>query len=137
MLRAMSTPRPLMSRALGMYFLSAFGSMTSFYLLLSVVPLYATSVGAGGLGAGLTTGALMLATVAAELAAPALIARLGYRVVLGIGLVLLGAPALALAGSASLAAILAVCTGRGPGRTSHARPGAAGPRLPADGGWAR
>jgi predicted MFS family arabinose efflux permease len=89
--------------------------MTGFYLLLSVVPLYASSAGAGGLGAGLTTGALMLATVAAELATPGLLARLGYRVVLAAGLVLLGAPALALAGSASLAAILAVCVVRGIG----------------------
>jgi predicted MFS family arabinose efflux permease len=108
-------PPRLLSRALLLLFFAAFGAMTCFYLLLSVVPLYASSVGAGGLGAGLTTGALMLATVAAELAAPALIARLGYRAVLGMGLVLLGAPALALAGSASLAAILAVCTVRGVG----------------------
>jgi predicted MFS family arabinose efflux permease len=105
----------LVSRALLLLFFAAFGAMTCFYLLLSVVPLYASSAGAGGLGAGLTTGALMLATVAAELAAPALIARLGYRVVLGVGLVLLGAPALALAGSASLPAILGVCVVRGVG----------------------
>jgi predicted MFS family arabinose efflux permease len=104
-----------MSRALAMYFVSAFGSMTSFYLLLSVVPLYATSVGAGRVGAGLTTGALMLATVAAELATPALLARLGYRTVLAAGLVLLGAPALALTMSAGLATILAVCLMRGVG----------------------
>jgi predicted MFS family arabinose efflux permease len=103
------------SRALGLYFVSAFGSMTSFYLLLAVVPLYATSIGAGGVGAGLTTGALMLATVAAELVTPALLARLGYRVVLALGLVLLGAPALALTGMAGLPAILAVCLVRGVG----------------------
>jgi predicted MFS family arabinose efflux permease len=111
---AAARPR-LVSRALLLLFFAAFGAMTCFYLLLSVVPLYASSAGAGGLGAGLTTGALMLATVAAELAAPALIARLGYRVVLGAGLVLLGAPALALAGSASLPAILGVCVVRGVG----------------------
>jgi predicted MFS family arabinose efflux permease len=106
---------PLVSRALAMYFLSAFGSMTSFYLLLSVVPLYATEAGAGGIGAGLTTGALMLATVAAELATPALLARFGYRLVLSTGLVLLGAPSLLLIGSSSLAAILAVSLVRGVG----------------------
>jgi predicted MFS family arabinose efflux permease len=98
-----------------MYFISAFGSMISFYLLLSVVPLYATASGAGRAGAGLTTGALMLATVAAELATPALLARLGYRLVLAAGLVLLGAPALALIGSSSLVMILAVCVVRGVG----------------------
>jgi len=103
------------SRALGLYFVSAFGSMTSFYLLLAVVPLYATSTGAGGVGAGLTTGVLMLATVAAELVTPALLARLGYRAVLALGLVLLGAPALALTGNAGLSLILAVCLVRGVG----------------------
>jgi predicted MFS family arabinose efflux permease len=105
----------LVSRALLLLFFAAFGAMTCFYLLLSVVPLYASSAGAGELGAGLTTGALLHATVATELAAPALLARLGYRVVLGAGLLLLGVPALALAGSVSLAAILAVCVVRGVG----------------------
>jgi hypothetical protein len=36
-----------------------------------VVPLYATSVGASGIGAGLATAALMFATVGAELVTPA------------------------------------------------------------------
>jgi predicted MFS family arabinose efflux permease len=105
----------LVSRALTLYFVAAFGSMISFYLLLAVVPLYATSTGAGGIGAGLTTGVLMLATVAAELLTPALLARLGYRAVLALGLVLLGAPALALIGSGGLSMILAVCLVRGVG----------------------
>src|SRR6476469_9740525 len=110
-----AAPARLLSRALALYFVSAFGSMTSFYLLLAVVPLYATSAGASGVGAGLTTGALMLSTVASELATPALLARLGYRVVLAIGLVLLGAPALALTRPASLTMVLAVCLVRGGG----------------------
>jgi predicted MFS family arabinose efflux permease len=108
-------PTPLVSRALALYFLVAFLSMTSFYLLLSVVPLYATSVGAGRAGAGLTTGALMLTTVATELATPALLARFGYRFVLAAGLVLLGAPALALTDSASLVVIITVSLVRGAG----------------------
>ena len=57
----------------------------------------------------------MLATVVAELATPALVARLGYRVVLGAGLVLLGAPALGLIGTRSLGIILAVSVVRGVG----------------------
>jgi predicted MFS family arabinose efflux permease len=110
------TPRPpLVSRALLLVFVASFGAMTSFYLLLSVVPLYADSVGAGGVGAGLTTGALMAATVAGELAVPRLAARFGYRVVFAAGLVLLGAPALALPASTTLAAILAVSAVRGLG----------------------
>jgi predicted MFS family arabinose efflux permease len=110
-----SAASPLVTRTLLLYFTVAFGSMTAFYLLLSVVPLYATAAGAGRVGAGLTTGVLMLATVAAELATPALVARLGYRVVLGAGLILLGAPALALTMSGSLATILAVSVVRGVG----------------------
>jgi predicted MFS family arabinose efflux permease len=96
-------------------FVSSFGALASFYLLLSVVPLYATSAGAGGTGAGLVTGALMFSTMAAEFAAPRLMARFGYRLALGAGLLLLGVPALALSASADMAAIVAVCALRGLG----------------------
>jgi hypothetical protein len=41
--------------------------VVSFYLLLSVVPLYAADLGIGTAGAGLTTGVLMFTAVAAEL----------------------------------------------------------------------
>jgi predicted MFS family arabinose efflux permease len=110
------TPRPpLVNRALLLVFVASFGAMTGFFLLLSVVPLYADSVGAGGVGAGLTTGVLMAATVAGELAVPRLAARFGYRAVFAAGLVLLGAPALALPASTTLAAILAVSVVRGLG----------------------
>jgi predicted MFS family arabinose efflux permease len=106
---------PLLSRAVVLLFVATFCAMTGFYLLLSVVPLYAARAGADGVRAGLTTGALMFATVAAELATPLLLARVGYSVVLAAGLVLLGAPALVLAGSAGFATILAVCLVRGVG----------------------
>jgi predicted MFS family arabinose efflux permease len=110
------TPRPpLVGRALLLVFVASFGAMAGFFLLLSVVPLYADSVGAGGVGAGLTTGALMAATVAGELAVPRLMVRFGYRAVFAAGLVLLGAPALALPASTTLAAILAVSVVRGLG----------------------
>lgn len=105
---------PLLSRTLLLVFLASLGGGTSFYLLLTVVPLYA-SLSTGGIGAGLTTGALMLSTVAAELITPRLVARFGGRLVFAAGLLLLGAPALALPASASLAAILAVCLVRGLG----------------------
>jgi hypothetical protein len=42
--------------------LASFGALTSFYLLLSVTPMYAVSAGAGSAGAGLVTGSLMLTT---------------------------------------------------------------------------
>src|SRR5215211_7804952 len=97
---------PILNRALLLVFVASFGAMTGFYLLLSVVPLYLESVGAGGVGAGLVTGALMATTVAGELAIPRLLARFGHRAVLAAGLVLLGAPALALPASSTLAASL-------------------------------
>ena len=106
---------PILTRALLLVFAASFGAMTCFYLLLSVVPLYAESVGAGGVGAGLVTGALMATTVAGELAIPRLLARFGHRAVLAAGLVLLGAPALALPASSTMAAILAVSLVRGLG----------------------
>lgn len=109
------TKTPLLNGALLRVFVSSFGATMSFYLLLSVVPLYATSVGAGGIGAGMTTGALMFATVATELGTPRLVARFGYQLVFAAGLFLLGAPALALPASASMLAILAVCIVRGVG----------------------
>jgi predicted MFS family arabinose efflux permease len=106
---------PILSRALLALFVASFGAMTGFYLLLSVVPLYAESVGAGGVGAGLVTGTLMAATVAGEPAVPRLIGRFGHRWVLAAGLVLLGAPALALPAAATMPAILAFSLVRGLG----------------------
>lgn len=104
-----------MSRALVLVMTANVGALTSLYLLLSVVPLYAGSIGAGGIGAGFATGALMLATVFAELVTPRLVVRFGYRRVLASGLVLLGAPAVALAFLSSMTAILVVCVIRGLG----------------------
>jgi predicted MFS family arabinose efflux permease len=109
------SPPHIMSRVLALVFAASFGATMSFYLLLSVVPLYATSVGASGIGAGLATGALMFSTVAAELATPRLVGRFGYRLVFAVGLLLLGAPALALNAAVSLPGILAVCIVRGLG----------------------
>jgi len=106
---------PILNRALLLVFVASFGAMTGFYLLLSVVPLYAGSVGAGGIGAGLVTGALMATTVAGELAIPRLLARFGHRAVLAAGLVLLGAPALALPAASTMGAIVAVSVVRGLG----------------------
>ncbi|WP_030689766.1 MFS transporter [Streptomyces globisporus] len=107
---------PLVTRPLLLRFVSIIGASTSFYLLLSVVPLYAEATGGGrGNAAGLTTGALMLATVGGELATPRLVARFGYRLVLVAGLLLLGAPAFALIASGGAVRITAVCLLRGLG----------------------
>ncbi|MFE4518906.1 MFS transporter [Kitasatospora sp. NPDC056783] len=105
---------PLVTRALLLRLVSLFGSSIGFHLLLSAVPLYAQESG-GEHAAGLATGALMLTTVVGELATPSLTARFGYRPVLAAGLVLLGAPALVLVWTGSMAAVVAVCLLRGLG----------------------
>jgi len=95
--------------------LSSFGALTSFYLLLSVTPMYAVSAGAGSAGAGLVTGSLMLTTVLAEFASPRLLGRFGYRAVFAAGALLLGGPAPALLLPHSMVTIIAVSIARGIG----------------------
>ncbi|MBL1096693.1 MFS transporter [Streptomyces coffeae] len=112
---AVVRPR-LVTRALLLRFVTVIGASTSFFLLLSVVPLYAQeSSGGGSNAAGLATGALMLATVAGELITPRFVNRYGYRVSLAVGLVLLGAPALVLTAFDNIGWIVAVCLLRGLG----------------------
>src|SRR2546430_2642190 len=111
--RDRSRPK-LVTGPLLLRFVTMLGASVSFYLLLSVVPLYAKTV-AGGSVAGLATAALMAATVAGELVTPRLAARYGYRLTLAAGLILLGAPALALTGRANLAIVTVVCVVRGLG----------------------
>ena len=106
---------PLLTRPLVLVFLTSFGTMVSFYLLLSVLPLYAVAIGAGGIAAGFTTGALMLTTIAGELVTPAIVARFGYRRVYGAGLLLLGVPPLLLPVTTGLSAVLLACAIRGLG----------------------
>ena len=86
----------LVSGRLALALMSSFGALTSFYLMLSVTPMYAMSAGAGSAEAGIVTGSLMLATVLAEFASPRLMRRHGYRTVFAVGALLLGGPALAL-----------------------------------------
>jgi predicted MFS family arabinose efflux permease len=105
---------PLVTRALLVRLVSTFGTSVSFYLPLSVMPLYLKSSGYGA-DPGLATAALLLATVAAELATPSLMSRVGYRLSLAVGLFLLGAPVLALLRPASLAVVMAVSIVRGVG----------------------
>ncbi|MEV6694593.1 MFS transporter [Micromonospora sp. NPDC051196] len=95
--------------------LAAFGALTNFFLLLSVVPLYAGGSEAGDVGAGLSTGVMMLSTVLLELAAPKLLARWGYRTVLALGLLLLALPSLLLTVSPAVELIVAVSLVRGAG----------------------
>lgn len=105
---------PILTRSMVLLLIASFGSLGGFYLLMPVVPLYAAA-GAGSVGAGLSTGAMMLATVLMELAVPALLGRHGYRAIMVLGLLLLGAPAVVLAASSSLPVVLGVCLVRGAG----------------------
>lgn len=116
-----STPAPclaaprarIVSAPLALVFLSSFAALTSFYLLLSVTPIYAARLGAGSAAAGMVTGVLLLGTVAAELAAPILMRRYRYRTLLVAGAVLMGVPALALLAAGPLAVVAAVSIVRG------------------------
>src|SRR5438876_4901803 len=114
--RSIPASRPrLVSGRFAAALLSSFGALTSFYLLLSVTPMYAMSAGAGSAGAGLVTGSLMLTTVLAEFASPRLLGRFGYRAVFAAGALLLGGPAPALLLPHSMATIIAVSIARGIG----------------------
>ncbi len=105
----------LLTPALTRVLVADFGALTGFFLLLSVLPGYVVAHGASSSGAGLTTAALMAATVVAELVIPRIVARCGYRGTLAVGLVLLGAPALVLPVLTDLTAVVAVCVVRGLG----------------------
>jgi predicted MFS family arabinose efflux permease len=110
-----AAPDRLLSVPLAATFAAEFTSLTSFFLLLSVMPMLAAAAGGGSSGAGLITGSLLGGTVVAEAAAPAVISRLGYRVTLAAGAVLLGAPALAMLVPAPQAVMVSVSLVRGLG----------------------
>ncbi len=108
-------PRPrLVTPALLLRFATMLGASINFYLLLSVVPLYAKAA-AGGERGGAGHGRADGRDRAGELVTPRLVARYGYRLTLAAGLILLGAPALALTGPANLELVIAVCAVRGLG----------------------
>jgi MFS family permease len=97
-----AAPARLVSGPLAVTFLAEFTSLTSFFLLLSVLPMLAAAAGAGSSTAGLMTGSLLLGTVAAEAVAAA-------------GSLLLGAPAFALLAREPQAVMVGVSLVRGLG----------------------
>jgi MFS family permease len=105
----------LLSGPLAVTFLAEFTSLTSFFMLLSVMPMLAAAAGASSSDAGLITGSLLLGTVVAEAVAAAAIRRFGYRIVLSTGAILLGAPALAMLAREPQAVMLSVSLVRGLG----------------------
>ncbi|MBV9444561.1 MAG: MFS transporter [Streptosporangiaceae bacterium] len=108
-------PARLLSLPLALTFLAEFTSLTSFFLLLSVLPMLAAAAGVSSSGAGLITGSLLLGTVVAEAAAAPGIRRFGYRTMIAAGAVLLGAPALALMSREPQAVMMCVSFVRGLG----------------------
>lgn len=84
-------------------------------LLLPTAPLWATRGGADEGGAGLVNAVLMLATVVFQTTVPWALRRLGWRVTLIAGVLLLGLPSFALVLTDQLAGILAVSAVRGAG----------------------
>jgi MFS family permease len=90
-------------------------SLGSFFMLLSVVPLFASETGSGMVGAGLTTGVMMASTVVTELFTAQLFTRFGQRKVIAVGVLLLSLPTLLLLLSSALPLILAVSVLRGAG----------------------
>jgi predicted MFS family arabinose efflux permease len=88
---------------------------TSYAVEVTTAPLWATRGGADTQQAGLVTGLLMLATVAAQLTVPRQIGRLGLHGAMAAGLVLLGGGSLVYLVSDSLAPVLAVSALRGLG----------------------
>jgi MFS family permease len=108
-----AAPVRLLSVPLAVTFLAEFTSLTSFFLLLSVMPMLAAAAGAGSSTAGMITGSLLLGTVAAEAVATAAIRRFGSRMVLAAGVVLLGAPALAMIAREPVAVMVSVSLVRG------------------------
>jgi predicted MFS family arabinose efflux permease len=101
-------PRILASRPMVLVFFASVFTMIGFYLLLSVVPLYAEEAGGGNSGAGLATAAFMFSTVLAQVGMPRVMARFGYRAVLAAGLLLLGLPAFLYIPLGEVPALLAV-----------------------------
>jgi MFS family permease len=105
----------LMARPMILTLFVSFFTMVGFYLLLSVVPLYAEAAGGGNSGAGLATAVFMLSTVLAQVWMPRILARFGYREVLAAGLLLWGLPAFLYVPVGEVTAILAVTLARGAG----------------------
>jgi MFS family permease len=108
-------PARLLGLPLALTFLVEFTALTSFFLLLSALPMLAVAGDGGSSSAGLITGSLLLGTVAAEAVAAPGIRRFGYRAMLAAGAVLLGAPALALLPREPQAVMMGVSLVRGLG----------------------
>jgi MFS family permease len=109
------TVMDMLTRPMILMMAASIGGLLGFFLLFSTVPLYAVSGGSGEAGAGLVTGAMMLATVLMEPVVPWLRSRYGSRAAVALALLMLGLPTLALPLSAGLPPLMAVSALRGGG----------------------
>jgi MFS family permease len=91
---------------------SVAASSIGFFLPFAALPAVAEGIGGTGL-AGATTAALLVATVVAELGAPRLLARFGYRLGLAVGLAGMGLPTLLLLGLPDATTVVLVSALRG------------------------
>lgn len=92
-----------------------FLAFVNYAALLSVVPLWAATGGAASVAVGSTTGAMMAATVATQVAAPWLFKIVSLRAMVVVGATLLGAPTPLYGLSADIAPITAITVVRGIG----------------------
>lgn len=103
------------ARGLAVLLTTTFLALSNFAGLLAVVPLWAAAGGLGSAGVGATTGAMMAATVATQLAAPWVFRLLPLRVMMIVGAALLGAPSPLYLLSSDAVAILLLTIVRGIG----------------------
>ncbi|MFE6968049.1 MFS transporter [Isoptericola sp. NPDC057653] len=94
--------------------MSALG-FSGYALLLPAAPLWAVRGGATEGGAGLVNAVLMLATVLTQTTVPWLLHRVGWRLTMVVGVVLLGAPSLLFMATDQLGWLLALSAVRGTG----------------------
>ncbi|MFD6178727.1 MULTISPECIES: MFS transporter [unclassified Isoptericola] len=94
--------------------MSALG-FSGYALLLPAAPLWAVRGGATEGGAGLVNAVLMLATVLTQTTVPWLLRRVGWRVTMVVGVMLLGAPSLLFMATDHLGWLLALSAVRGTG----------------------
>lgn len=88
---------------------------TSFAVTLSALPAFSAQQGASAAAAGSVTTVMLTVTVLSQLGVPTLLRRIPTSTVIGIGLLLLGLPMLALLVNSSLPALLGVAVVRGIG----------------------
>jgi len=94
--------------------MSALG-FSGYALLLPAAPLWAVHGGASEGGAGLVNAVLMLATVLTQTSVPWLLRRVGWRLTMTVGVVLLGAPSLLFMATDQLGWLLGLSAVRGMG----------------------